>query len=122
MHTTEFDAKWTLEEAVAFVRSLQPAVLKCGFSLGLTGSTLTKGSSEHDVDLIVYPLRTNPEPDIHALQAVLNSHNMYRFVGTPQVHAAWRRAGSLDEKKVEVWVWVDKSGGIDKRVDIFFLS
>lgn len=49
---------WTLEEAVALVRSLEPTAIKHGYHLALGGSVLMAGQSDKDLDLFLYPHKT----------------------------------------------------------------
>lgn len=47
---------WSFDEALEVIRELAPLLAKHGWGVGLTGSVLLKGSSDNDLDLIVYPL------------------------------------------------------------------
>lgn len=105
---------WTLQQAIDLHNALLPLVRSVGFCVALTGGVLREGSSQHDVDVIFYPLQA-PAGDVAALQEVLRGFGMVRRVHREAVTARWRSRGSLDEKWVEVW---DLDG---KRVDVFFL-
>lgn len=47
---------WTIEEAIMTIRGLEPRLF--AYHLALTGSVLYEGSSDKDLDIIVYPHRT----------------------------------------------------------------
>ena len=47
---------WTLDEALALVRSLQPLANREGYHIALGGGVLNKGLSFHDVDLYFLPM------------------------------------------------------------------
>lgn len=112
---TPYDAPWTLDEALVFVRTLLPLVLAEGFHIALTGSVLIAGKSEHDLDLVLYPMRSD-QADYVAVKDVLRKHGMKLLVDSDTIQRVWRRKGSNDEKYLEVWK--TREG---KRVDVFFL-
>lgn len=45
----------TIESAIALIRQIEPVLAANGYHCALTGSVLFKGSSEKDVDVILYP-------------------------------------------------------------------
>jgi predicted nucleotidyltransferase len=47
--------KISLEKAIEIVREIEQNLSPFGYHCGLTGSTLYKGESEKDIDIIVYP-------------------------------------------------------------------
>jgi hypothetical protein len=116
MGNTKFDAAWSLQEAIVFVQGLVHSLEIRGFAVGLTGSVLTKGSSMHDLDIIVYPLQSTPTTDINDAKNALKAAGMMCHLGAETLKEVWRRKGSLDEKEVEVWRFKEK------RVDVFFLK
>lgn len=75
---------------------------------------LREGSSDHDVDMIFYPLQA-PAGDVVRLQDALRAFGMSQCVDRACTTAHWRSKGSMDEKWVEVWEFDGK------RVDVFFL-
>ncbi len=108
---------WTLEEALALVRRLEPMLSAAGWHSGLTGSVLMRGSSAKDVDLIVYPRDSRAaSADPESARAVLRVAGMRRDFTADQIRTLWRERGSKDVKDVEMW----KDGG--RRVDVFFLK
>lgn len=106
---------WTLSQAIELHNSLLPVARSAGFCVALTGGVIREGSSDHDVDVIFYPLQA-PTGDVGKLQQSLRDFGMKQRVARSAVTAGWRSKGSLDEKWVEVW---DLDG---KRIDTFYLS
>jgi len=103
---------WTLDKALQLVRNLQPHLMEVGWFAALAGGVLNKGYSEHDLDLVLVPMKTD-STDIGSLHQVLH------FVGWERTHEAeemrehWKAKGSPDGKFVEVYRTV--SG---RRVDV----
>lgn len=116
MGNTKFDASWTLSEAVVFLQVLIQPLADHGFGVGLTGSVVTKGLSKHDLDIVIYPLQSTASSNIADAKYALELLGMKCHLDADAVKSAWRRKGSLDEKKVEVWHYNKK------RVDVFFLK
>ncbi len=146
---------WTLDQAVAFINELLPDARAAGWNLALNGSVLYKGQSDNDVDVIAHPMvkrgvgliadtATEPyelllaisqtlQPSVDDLRAVLVKHGLRPKWTVEEVHDFWRKAGSLDEKHVEVWLWTgvwraDAGHESDltdvwtvKRVDLFIM-
>ena len=106
---------WTLAVALLFLREVQTVVELLGYHVGLVGSVLTKGFSDSDMDMVLYPTSVMRQPKEEAL-AVLVVLGMRRTHTLEQVHAAWKRRGSDDTKHVEKWEYRGKP------VDVFFLS
>lgn len=104
---------WTLEEAQALLLRLRRRLP--GYALGLTGSVLVKGSSKHDLDLIIYP-RTTAKQNIERVRSALVRAGLRLRLNHHFVKLMWKRQGSNDTKRVEVWEYEGK------RIDIFFLS
>lgn len=111
----EFDM-WDLTDALRLVSLLNEPLRLTGFGVGMAGSVLTAGGSNHDLDLIVFPLRTtrNNVEDVRSMFRMCAGMRLLFDRGV--VTARWRKLGSDDEKHVEVW---EHEG---KRVDIFFLK
>lgn len=55
--------KWTLEDALALIRALQPMCRKFNFHLALGGGVLNNGFSEKDLDLYFLPVRKPTDSD-----------------------------------------------------------
>lgn len=47
---------WTLDEALDFIRDLQPCMTALNYHVCLGGGVLNKGESEKDLDLFILPL------------------------------------------------------------------
>lgn len=106
--------EWSLDAAVQFVRELEEA-LAPHYHAALAGSTLIKGHSANDLDVIIIPHST--ERNRHwEVKGLLEAFGMTRKVKCEHVHRKWARKGSADTKFVEVW---DHNG---YKVDIFQLS
>jgi len=104
---------WCNTDSRDFIRSLEYEIAKIGFHVGLRGSVLMQGQSNHDLDLVIYPHdSTNVRTD--ELYAVLCRSGLERQKTVAQVHAGWRAKGSADEKPYEIWTFVDRV------VDIFY--
>jgi len=116
MASTSFDGPWALEEAVVLLQRLRPLLELRGFSVGLTGSVLSRGISSHDVDIIVYPLQSTPRTDMAVAKEVLRDAGLRCVLTAEFVQSSWRKRGSCDEKHVEVW----RDG--NRRIDVFFLK
>lgn len=104
------DISWSLDEAIAFVNSLNEHMSPLGFGVALTGSVLTKGNSAKDVDLIVYPLK-KISANYQLLIEGLPKFGL-TFVRLPNHNLGYQDDG----KNVQVWEYKGK------RVDLFFLS
>jgi len=115
MANTKFDSAWTLSEATALLQGIAPGLLVRGFAVGLTGSVLTKGSSQHDLDIVVYPMQSTMDTDWEVARDTLIASGFVCLITADDVRKAWRRKGSLDMKSVEVWTFNKR------RVDVFFL-
>lgn len=47
---------WDLNDALEFIRALEPMLdLHCEAHCGLIGGVLKKGTSQKDLDLVIYP-------------------------------------------------------------------
>lgn len=116
MAKTRFDSAWAFGEALEVVQQLVDPLQKAGFAIGLTGSVLIKSKSEHDLDIIIYPLQSTSETDFTNAREVLLSSGFRILSSSKMVRAHWRTKGFLDEKEVEIW-HLHK-----RRVDVFFLK
>lgn len=109
---------WTLEQALPFLRELDPHLRTVGYSCALGGSVLHKEPEveRHDLDVIVFPTNSNNR-DVDALRGVLVGLGWTLTAPEHKVKSIWRRKGSTDSKHVEVWRTPDR-----KRVDLFLLA
>lgn len=107
---------WALDEALELIRKLEPGLRDAGWALGLTGSVLTRGESDKDLDLVVYPLNST-EVSKAKLITALGAYGWTRRSSVSATHRTWRHIGSEDCKQVEVW-----RTGDGRRVDVFLLT
>lgn len=104
--------KWTQENAFRFVRRLE-GYLKPHYHVALAGSLLHRGFSNHDIDVMIFPHRTNHN-NLEEVQGLLGSvPDMRPWIPVEAVHRQWRKLGSDDTKHVEVWRYNGR------RVDVF---
>lgn len=101
---------WQLEEAIEFCKSLTEFLQPLGFGVAMTGGVLVKGSSEKDLDLIIYPFKKKSANYLKLLWE-LTAFGLF-YVRLPNHNKGYEDDGKL----VQVW---DYKG---KRVDLFFLN
>lgn len=66
--------KWTLDEAISFVRELNKLANKRGYHLGIAGSVLINGESSNDLDIYAFPLHyEDSRPDERELVVLLRT-------------------------------------------------
>lgn len=85
-----------------------------GYYVALAGSVLTRGISNKDLDVVVYP-ESAPAHTHEKLRSHLEAFGLKLQVPVESVHRRWRKLGSSDTKHVEVWFHGQR------RVDIFTL-
>lgn len=49
--------KWTLQDALLYVRGRQADAFRHGYNLSLGGGVLNNGESEHDLDIVAVPAK-----------------------------------------------------------------
>jgi hypothetical protein len=103
---------WTLQQALDLVRSIQPTLVANGWFVALAGGVLNKGHSEHDLDLVLVPMKTG-KTDLVELHCVLSGYLGTRTHEAEQMREHWKSKGSPDGKYVEVYRTDD-----GKRVDV----
>lgn len=108
--------KWTLDEALVLCRRIQEAVVTTGYHVALGGGVLLRGYSHKDVDVFLYPNDSSYEQDRAPTIAALQNAGLRRRLEAKDVQAIWRRAGSSDNKVVEMWIYDGK------RVDLFWVK
>jgi hypothetical protein len=119
MHSWEpaVQKMWTLEDGLALVRKLEKE-LAPHYHAALGGGVLHRGSSDHDLDIVILPHHAN-HLDVGEIHKVLQAH-LRLVVTRDKVLEDWRRRGITDTKYVEVWV--DDSNDESRRVDIIILG
>lgn len=105
---------WVMDEAIALVRLLEPKLARAGFNLALAGSVLTKGASDHDLDLVVFPHDAS-SVHIEVAKIELTMAGLIPMASRAKVAGIWERKGSTDTKHVERWNYKGK------LIDLFFL-
>lgn len=108
------EPRWTLDEGLELIRKLVDPLKNVGYSIGVTGSVLIRGSSNDDIDLLVYPLSTSIQNEELAVQTLIDFGFILKY-DVEQVHTAWRKMGSTDEKHVRLFRYDGR------RVDVFFV-
>ena len=101
---------WTLAEAMVFAKLLREFIVPLGFDIALTGSVLTQGFSEKDLDIIIYPLKKISSNYTELINRLPEFG--LKFIRLPNHNLGYQDDG----KNVQVWEYKDK------RVDLFFLS
>lgn len=116
IHSKVKRAPWTLDDAVAFVRRLEPLIHPRHYA-ALAGSVLITGRSEHDLDLVIYP-HDSRYRGRGSVDEAMRSLGYRLAFDRDDVHAFWQARGSGDRKHVETWLSISRP---KKRVDLFFL-
>jgi predicted nucleotidyltransferase len=93
-----------LDDAIDMVRNIEAALAPIGYHIGLRGSVLIEGESENDLDIVVYPHNSTNRAEF-ALHCTLGRLGMRLVRTVEQSHEHWRRKGSTDEKRIEIWNW-----------------
>jgi hypothetical protein len=101
---------WTFEEARGFCYQLHKHLELFGYGVGITGGTLWRGTSDKDIDVIIYPYK-RISGDFDTMYKSLPDFGL-KFTGLPNNNIGY----TDDGKRVEIW---DFQG---KRIDLFFLS
>lgn len=107
---------WTLGEALALVRSIEPVVAVVGWHVALGGGVLLRGESTHDLDLIFIPHST-AKMVIDNLRMAFVGLSWRRMHTAAMMLSSWQRKGSTDRKFVEVWCTPE-----GRRVDVILPS
>jgi hypothetical protein len=74
--------RWELDNALAFVRWLQPLAMQFGFWLALAGGVLNNGYSDNDLDLAAVP-RGDAAQDTEGFLAYMASTGWTRLKRNP---------------------------------------
>jgi hypothetical protein len=106
---------WRIEEALDFCQTVESAVVPAGFHVGLRGGVLLRGSSDHDLDLVIYP-HDSTRANFAKLREALHSIGMFQLESVEVTHARWRSRGCSDEKMIELW----ELG--KRKIDILFVG
>ena len=103
---------WTLEQGLEFARQLEVKIKRISshYHVGLTGSTLYKGESKKDLDIILYPHKST-QKDRKYLDKVLIEFGLKFVSDRTETYAVYG-----NDKEVVQYSYKGK------RVDIFFLE
>ena len=106
---------WTRDEAIWVVEKLEPKLAEMGAHCALAGSILYRGTSDKDLDLVIYPHQSDGNgshwdtyPIKQMLAKFFQSGTFNDCSGVSQIR---------DGKEV-AWLKTPKA----KRVDFFFLK
>jgi hypothetical protein len=101
---------WSLAEALVFANSFREFLIPLGFDIALTRSVLTKGFSEKDIDIIIYPLKKISSNYTKLLEELPKFG--LKYIRLPNHNKGYQDDG----KNVQVWEYKNK------RADLFFWS
>ena len=110
---------WDITIALEFCRELEAVLVPTGHHLAMAGSVLIAGSSNNDLDILIYPHDTSQRGTELVAEAIVIWGMVMKFDAL-FVRRQWQKAGSLDEKCVEVWEAPAKY--LHRRVDLFFVE
>lgn len=100
---------WTRETAFEFLTNLETFLSANGYHCALGGSVMYRGSSDKDLDVIVYPHIREDCPPVHELWQRLIGH-----LSPTKSHLS--KGSCRDGKDVRVMLVGDR------RIDFFFLK
>lgn len=100
---------WTTFEGIVLCQSIERIVTPLGYHCALGGSVLTKGSSEKDLDIFVYPHKTREGDQPAEIRSALESQLRISDWDKKE-HTAYG-----DDKEVYATQWEGK------RIDFFFV-
>ncbi len=105
---------WTRELAIKLVEKLEPELAKIGAHCALAGSVLYKGESKKDLDIIIYPHKSDWNNPFQVEPIKLFLHGFFKGAtikdcgGVSQIR---------DAKQVS-WLMTPNN----RRIDFFFLE
>ena len=73
------NTNWTLELALPVIRRIEDIASQTGFHTALTGSVLFRGESNEDLDIILYPRKTERRKDVVALVDNLRTQGFHNW-------------------------------------------
>ncbi len=93
--------KWDIDEALNFVRKIQPVCMEAGYYIALCGGVLNKGFSNNDLDLVAMP-RTS----LSKCEALRKAFDNLQFIPqkTWDLHTGEVRSYEYNGKPIEVSV------------------
>lgn len=113
-------SRWDFVSGLEWARDIETALVPAGWHCALAGSVLHRGSSTHDLDLVVFPHERETgvsDRQLRKLADALRGLRMTRKRTVRQIHRYWRTKGSHDCKHVETWQTPN-----GRRIDLLVLS
>jgi hypothetical protein len=110
---------WTLVDAQDLLRRIELA-LDGTHHVGLLGSVPLHGTSDKDLDIVIYPHSTFGNSSVsnrRRVRTVLDGFGLRQIASGAMVLAEWEKKGSQDSKFVEVWLTEE-----GRRVDVFYMQ
>lgn len=104
---------WSRDRAIYLITNIQPELMAKGWFVALAGGVLTRGWSDHDLDLVAVPMDST-SVNVDAVRDVLARYGYGRTHDANDMRNHWRTKGSTDNKVVEVF-----SDGC-KRIDVIY--
>lgn len=106
--------KIKIDDAVKLCREIEGLLKPIGYHCGLTGSTLYKGESSKDIDIIIYPHQVDKQVPINQIIDTIGVETvMYKSQGE-------YTARDIQPSSTDKLIIVGEYKGI--RVDLFFLE
>lgn len=114
-----------LDQGVREARRVELALDAHGghWHAALGGGVLHRDQSRHDLDLVIYPHRVRrgigarPQlPSVRSVHAAMRALGYVLVANAARVRRGWRKKGSDDEKRVEVW----RHAVVGRRVDLIY--
>jgi hypothetical protein len=105
---------WNLEQALKLIKELEDSLSQFGVHCALAGSVLYRGTSENDLDLIIYPHKKKKDKswNTYEVKKILKV-----FFKVPEIRDCGGVSQIRDAKEVS---WIEIEDG--KRIDFFFLK
>lgn len=82
---------WNLTEALEVLRKVELIAADFGLHVGLCGSVLHKGRSTDDLDLVVFPLKTEKGHDFRGFQERLEELGFFDWFNCAPYHEEDRK-------------------------------
>lgn len=117
---------WTLDQALATIRLLQPTAHKYGYHIGLGGGVLNTGFSAKDLDLMILPL--NQEEIMRDISMLLvditksvNATTVKHYCQREDNGNEYGEKGHIRGVSANLAIF-DGCGPDLKRIDIFYVT
>jgi len=77
---------WERYEALKLLSDIEPIAAEFGLHVGMCGSVLHKGGSNDDLDLVVFPLKTEKGYDFQGFQSRLEDLGLFDWFNCSPYH------------------------------------